>query len=460
MEHAISTSHYFDRALIDGEMRHRVRMVVNATGTIDSVDHNVPAQREDRRHAAGLAGMPNTHCHAHQYALAGRTERASNRDDNFWSWRDVMYRFVARMTPEQLHAVAAQLYVDMLKGGYTSVGEFHYVHHDRDGAPYSNIALMSEQLLAAAQLSGIGMTILPVLYRYGDFAKSTPSRHQRRFINDPDTYLRIVTQLQLAVRDNPLQQVGLAPHSLRAVSEEQITEMLANSPLTDTAPVHIHIAEQTREVDDAERVLGKRPVAFLLDHFDIDSRWCLIHATHMSELETEQLARTGAVAGLCPTTEANLGDGLFRTRQFRHHGGRVAVGSDSNVATDAAGELRLLEYVQRLRHRERNVLANEPGESTGERLLTMAQTAGAIALGQPVGSLAPGKRADFVTLNSDDPQLVARDRDVFDAYVFAAGARAVRDVYVAGHQVIDQGHHPQEEEIARAFRSALEETTP
>ncbi|MFK8014219.1 MAG: formimidoylglutamate deiminase [Gammaproteobacteria bacterium] len=460
MIHPVPAAHFFERALVDGEVCHNVRLLVNPSGFIDSVNANQTAHADDRRHAAGLAGMPNTHSHAHQYALAGRTERASEQDDNFWSWRTAMYRFVARMEPEQLQAVAAQLYVDLLKGGYTSVGEFHYVHHDRDGAPFSDIALMSEQLLAAAQAAGIGITVLPVLYRYGDFAKSAPSREQRRFINDPESYLRIVSALGTAVRDEPLQSVGLAPHSLRAVSPELLAEVLAGSPLGDDAPVHIHVAEQTREVADARRVLKKAPVEFLLDNFDVDRRWCLIHATHMSADETERLAQSGAVAGICPTTEANLGDGLFPTHRYCTHGGQLAVGSDSNVATDAVGELRLLEYVQRLKRRERNVLAGRPGASTGEQLLTRAQVGGAQALGQAVGSLSAGRRADFVTLNTDDPMLIAREQDVFDAYVFAAGARAVRDVYVAGQQVIDQGHHAKEDEILRAFRAALETATP
>lgn len=452
-------AHFFQRALLGPSLHHNVRLELDDTGTITTVAHDVAPQPHDQRHDLAVPGMPNVHSHAHQYALSGRTERSSSSGDNFWNWREAMYRLAERMTPEQFGSIAAQLYVDLLKGGYTSVGEFQYVHHDVDGAPYAQPALMSQRALDAAGQVGIGITILPVLYRYGDFNDVAPGREQRRFINSADSYLRIVDALAHVTETHPLQYTGMAPHSLRAVSRQLLTEVLSGSPLADTAPVHIHVAEQTREVDDAVRILGRRPVEYLFEHFDINARWCLVHATHMNDAETDALAASHAVAGLCPSTEANLGDGLFRARRYCKGGGLIAIGSDSNLVTDAAGELRLLEYGQRLTHRARNLLSGAPGNSTGQHLLHRCAQGGAQALGQPTGSLAVGARADFVTLDVDDPQLAARGDDMLDAYVFAAGARAVRDVFVAGRRVIHDGHHPHEDQILGACRDTLDHLT-
>ncbi len=456
----VHPSHFFRRALVGDALAYDVRLEVDDRGLIKTLTQGAEPQPDDQVHDIALPGMPNAHSHAHQYALAGRTEQASGNEDNFWSWREAMYRLAGRITPEQLHAITAQLYVDLLKGGYTCVGEFQYIHHDVDGAPYSENALMSQRILDAADQTGIGVTILPVLYRYGDFAQAAAARGQRRFINDVQSYLRIVESLASATRDKPLQRVGLAPHSLRAVSAPMLHDVLTGSPLPDTAPIHIHIAEQTKEVDDAKRVLKRRPVHYLLENFDVNARWCLVHATHMDDTETRALAACGAVVGLCPTTEANLGDGLFQARLYKECGGRIAIGSDSNIATDAAGELRLLEYVQRLRARERNVLATGTTASTGQSLLHAAARGGAQALAQPVGGLVVGARADFVTLDTDHPQLFARDHHLPDAYVFGAGAQAVHDVYVAGRRIIEAGHHPHEEDIAKAYRKAMRETAP
>jgi formimidoylglutamate deiminase len=455
----LHVSHFFQRALIGRTLRHGVRLDLDGDGTITAVACDAAPRPHDRCHDLALPGMPNVHSHAHQYALAGRTERSSDKGDNFWGWREAMYRFAGRMTPDQFRSIATQLYVDLLKGGYTSVGEFQYVHHNVDGAPYAEPALMSQQALLAAHEAGIGMTILPVLYRYSDFGDAAPTREQRRFVNTADSYLRIVAALADSVRDHPLQRVGLAPHSLRAVNGELLTRVLAGSPLPDEAPIHIHVAEQTREVDDATRVLRRRPVEYLFEHFDINTRWCLVHATHLTDAETDRLATSGAVAGLCPSTEANLGDGLFRALRYCRGGGQIAIGSDSNVATDAAGELRLLEYGQRLQHRARNLLAAAPGSSTGQDLLHRAQRGGARALAQPVGALTAGARADFITLKINDPQLTGRGDDMLDSYVFGAGARALRDVYVAGRRVIHDGHHAHEDRILKSCRDTLEELT-
>ncbi|MFK7888160.1 MAG: formimidoylglutamate deiminase [Gammaproteobacteria bacterium] len=454
---SVERAYFFERALLGRGVAHNVRIEVDEHGFIGRCETMSQAQATDTRYAAALPGMPNVHSHAHQYALAGRAERSSDQRDSFWTWREVMYRFALRMTPEQLGAVAAQLYVELLKGGYTSVGEFHYLHHDPAGAPYSDRGLMSRRLMQAAAQAGLGFTLLPVFYRYGDLGGAAANRNQRRFVNDADDYVSLLTSLTADIRANPLFALGMAPHSLRAVDKTGLQHILANSPLGDTAPIHIHIAEQQREVDDALEKLRRRPVQYLLENFDINQRWCLVHATHMEDSEVVALARSGAVAGICPTTEANLGDGVFRCPEYLRAGGRIAVGSDSNTAVEAAGELRLLEYAQRLTHQERNVLSGGDNVGVGVALHEAAARGGALALAQPVGQLATGLRADFVTLNTDDPLLCARDDDIFDAYIFAAGARAVDDVYVGGRVVLKNGHHAQEDTIAAACRAALRE---
>ena len=456
----VAATYHFDRALLGAVPSRRVRVAVDAQGRIAQVTSNAPPHASDRRYAVGLAGIPNAHSHAHQAAIAGRTEQRGDRDDTFWTWRAAMYRYALRMTPEQFLAVATALYVAMLKGGFTAVGEFHYLHHDVDGAPYAERALLARCVLTAAERAGLSVTLLPVLYRFADFGDVAAGRDQRRFVNDIDGYLRIVDDAARAARDTPNARVGLAPHSLRAVNADALRAILARSPLADDAPVHVHIAEQQSEVDTALAALGRRPVAYLLEQFDVNERWCLVHATHTSDDEIDALARSRAVVALCPSTEANLGDGLFDAARFVQRGGHIAVGSDSNLITDAADELRWLEYGQRLRLRQRNVLAPRNGSGTGCTLLDLAQGGGAQALGQPAGELTPGRRADFITLATDTFELAGRDDDVFDAYVFSAGRRAVQDVYIAGRRVIADGHHPEEDAINSAARRALKELTP
>jgi formimidoylglutamate deiminase len=412
------------------------------------------AQAGDIELAAGpvLPGMPNLHSHAFQRAMAGLGEHAANAEDSFWTWRELMYRFVARLEPRQIEAIATLLYIEMLKAGYTAVGEFHYLHHQPDGAPYADRAETGKRMLRAAEAAGIGITLLPVLYGYGGFGGQPAGDGQRRFLNDPDGVLEIVAGLEAALGDDPRGTVGLAPHSLRAVTPETLSAALDG--LSARAPVHIHVAEQTREVEDCMAWSGARPVRWLLDHAPVEPRWCLVHATHMEPDETADLAASGAVAGLCPTTEANLGDGLFDGPGYWAAGGVWGIGSDSHVSVSPIEELRWLEYGQRLRDRRRNVLRGRaPG--IGAQLFRDALEGGARALGRPIGRLAPGFRADFLVLERDLPTLVGLEDDaLLDALVFAGNRNPVRDVAVGGRWVVRDGHHPAEAGALQHFAAA------
>jgi len=332
-------------------------------GKIASVEIGVEAKTGDERYEVIVAGMPNLHSHAFQYGMAGLAERRGPSADSFWSWREIMYKFALTMTPEQAEAVALRLYVDMLEAGFTRVGEFHYLHHDRDGTPYSNISEMADRIVSAAQTAGIGLTLLPVLYAHSSFGGADPNEGQRRFINDQQSFARLIEGCERALSGFDGAVLGVAPHSLRAVTPDELT--FAAKLLPD-APVHIHIAEQVKEVEDCIAWSGQRPVEWLLDHQELSSRWCLIHATHMTDAETVRMAEAGAIAGLCPVTEANLGDGTFNAAAFAAASGKFGIGSDSNVLIGIGDELRQYEYSQRLLHRARNVLAKNEG-STGRQ---------------------------------------------------------------------------------------------
>ncbi|RUW66311.1 formimidoylglutamate deiminase, partial [Mesorhizobium sp. M2A.F.Ca.ET.067.02.1.1] len=379
------TAIFAEQALLPGGWQGNVRIAFEG-GRISTVEIGDVARAGDERHAIVLPGMPNLHSHAFQRGMAGLAELRGPSADSFWSWREVMYRFALSMTPDQVEAVAAQLYVEMLEAGFSRVGEFHYLHHDRDGQPYANVAEMAERIAAAAGKSGIGLTLLPVFYAHSAFGGAAPNEGQRRFINDVERFGRLLEKAREAVR--PLEQavVGVAPHSLRAATPDELNSVAAMSP---NNPIHIHVAEQVKEVEDCVAWSGKRPVEFLLANAKVDERWCLIHATHMTEAETIAMARTGAIAGLCPITEANLGDGTFAAPLFVEHGGRFGVGSDSNVLIGLPDELRQLEYSQRLAHRARNVLAR-PGGSNGRALFDAALDGGSQALGAGPSQIAAG----------------------------------------------------------------------
>lgn len=411
-----------------------------------------------------LPGMPNLHSHAFQRAMAGLAERSGPAQDSFWTWRETMYRFAAKLTPEDVEAVAGQLYAEMLEAGFTSVAEFHYLHHQPGGAPYADPAELSRRILAAADTTGIGLTHLPVLYRYGGFGGVEPQERQRRFLHDAEAYARLLQALAPQLQNRSDRRLGIAPHSLRAVTPELLRDGIsALDGIDRAAPIHIHIAEQTAEVEDCLKWSGKRPVQWLLDQGIVDRRWCLVHATHLDTAETRRLAGSKAVAGLCPTTEANLGDGIFPAVDYMAAGGRIGIGSDSHISVSVADDLRLLEYGQRLLHRSRTVLAGGADRSTGRRLYETALKGGAQALGQPMGAIAPGHRADFVLLDRDAPCMSSRNGDMaLDAWIFSNQARsAIREVYVAGNRVVENGRHIRSEDLAarhaRALRRLLEE---
>ena len=425
--------------------------IVSQGGTLIEVTEGASAEPGDTALAIALPGLGNLHSHAFQRGMAGLTEIGGNSGDSFWSWRELMYRFLAHLQPDAMQAIAEQAYVEMLESGFTRVGEFHYLHHGPDGAPYANRAEMAERIAAAAHSSGIGLTLLPVFYAHADFGGAPPNPAQRRLIHDVDGFAELLQGCTRALKDLDDAVLGLAPHSLRAVTGEELAALL---PL-NAGPVHIHIAEQTREVDACVAWSGLRPVQWLYEHVPVDARWCLVHATHITEAELQQIVASRAVAGLCPITEANLGDGLFPMQAFARAGGRFGVGSDSNVLIDAAEELRLLEYGQRLQLRGRNVLAPGDGQSTGRWLYEQSLRGAAQVLGVATG-LQAGAPADLVELDPDHPALIARDGDaLLDSWVFAARNGAVRSVWRQGRQLVRDGRHPQREAVAARFAAAL-----
>ncbi|WP_188983165.1 formimidoylglutamate deiminase [Pseudomonas matsuisoli] len=448
-------------ALLPDGWRRNVLFAWSAAGDLTAVSVDAtPPKGTPIAPGLVLGGMPNLHSHTFQRAMAGLTETLGDPADSFWSWRTLMYRFAQRLQPHHLQAIGRHLYIEMLKAGYTSVCEFHYVHHGADGQPYANPAELSLRVVRAAADVGIGMTLLPVLYQYGGFGGAEPLPHQRRFINSPEWILSLRQQLEKAMPQNGNLRYGVAPHSLRAVSEDSLSRLIEGLDAQDArAPVHIHIAEQTREVDDCLAVLGQRPVAWLMDRHALDDRWCLVHATHMDDREYAALARTGATVGLCPTTEANLGDGLFDAQRFLAADGRWGVGSDSNVAVNPWSELRLLEYGQRLLHRRRNVLASPVAPVVADRLFSQAVNGGAAATGRPVAGLKVGQRADLVIIDPEAPNVdSANPARLLSSLVFCEhGGQPVRDVFVGGRRVIENGRHALEEYALQGYRAALVE---
>jgi len=440
-------------ALTPEGWRTDVRLTIE-DGRFADVLSGVAAQPDAERHAIAIPGMPNLHSHAFQRAMAGRAETRGRSPDSFWTWRDWMYRLALALTPDQVEAVASQLYVEMLEAGFTRVGEFHYLHHDRDGRPYAAIAEMATRIAAAARESGIGLTLLPVFYAHANFGAAAPTDGQRRFICDVDGFARLLEECRRAVKALDGANVGVAPHSLRAVTPDELAAVCA---MAGDGPIHIHAAEQVKEVEDSLAWSGARPVAWLLDNAPVDARWCLIHATHLDARETEALARTRAVAGLCPVTEANLGDGVFNGPAFAASGGRFGIGTDSNVRVAVADELRQLEYAQRLTHRARNVMA-EAGGSTGRALFDAARGGGAAALRVERGGIMPGAPADLVTLNATHPGFAGRAQDgLLDAWIFGAAATAVDCVWVRGRKLVEAGRHGRRDAIAARFRAVAAE---
>jgi formimidoylglutamate deiminase len=445
-----------DDALLPTGWARNVAVDVDADGVITRVETDVRALAAATRTAGPLIpGMPNLHSHAFQRALAGRTGRASSgasATDSFWTWRAAMYAFLDRVDPDAFEAIAAQSYVEMVKAGYTAVAEFHYVHQDPRGWAYANPAELAQRILAAAQRASIALTLLPVFYAHSGFGGAPPTPGQRRFLHTPDSYARLVSDLaaDVAARGYVL---GVAPHSLRAATPDELAVVVTLAPAD--GPIHIHAAEQVQEVSDCVAALGCRPVEWLLRNARIDARWCIVHATHMTTEEYQRLAASGAVAGLAPTTEADLGDGVFPARGYVERGGALGIGSDSNTLIDPYIELRQLEYSQRLFRLERNVLARRD-VPVGQFLYSLAAGGGARAIAQPTGAIARGCRADLVVLNTDDPALASQPvDDILDAAIFGPCRQPVRDVMVGGRWVVRDGQHPEERAVLASYRAAL-----
>ena len=425
-----------------------IRFDVGTHGDIARESHGGTTQQRV------LPGIANLHSHAFQRAMAGMAERQTDPRDSFWTWRDTMYRFAARFTPESLYAVAAQLYAEMLAAGYTTVCEFHYLHHAPDGRPYADPAAMSQALVQAAHDTGIRLTLLPVLYMTGGFDGRPLGERQKRFGHDVESYLRLLDGLR-AERSGDMVRIGCALHSLRAVPEAAMREVLAALPADSR--VHIHIAEQTGEVDECVAIRGARPVQWLLDNAEVDARWTLVHATHLDDAELKGIAASGATVAICPTTEANLGDGLFPLRYYLDAGGRWGIGSDSQVSVSPVEELRWLEYGQRLASHRRNIAVTDHSPSVGDTLLGAVEASAAASTGHAIGSLAEGEFADALVLDVAAPQFAgATDADATDRWVFAGNQNLVRETWVNGRCVVENGRHFHADAIATHYCAQVE----
>jgi formimidoylglutamate deiminase len=446
---------WFESALLPAGWSRDVRLTA-ADGRIERVLTGVPPGADDERHGIAVPGLANLHSHAFQRGLAGLTERRGNGGDSFWTWRELMYRFLERVGPEELEALAALAFAEMLEGGFTRVGEFHYLHHDRDGRPFADPGELAARLAAAAARTGIGLTLLPTLYAHGGFGGAPPGERQRRFLNDPERFARIVEASRRIAGALPGACVGVAAHSLRAVTPPELAQVVA---LARGSVIHIHVAEQLREVDDCLAWSGRRPVQWLLENAPVDERWCLVHATHATASELQGVASRGAVVGLCPVTESSLGDGIFSAAAFLAAGGRSGIGTDSNIRIDAAEELRTLEYSQRLAQRARNVLAAAPGASTGRSLFDAALAGGSAALreaGPEPAGLVAGASLDVVSLARDHPALIGRHGDeTLDSWIFAGDRGLIDCVWRAGVKLVSGGRHRDRAGVQARYAEAL-----
>ncbi len=437
-------------ALLGSEWVHNLRVEIE-DGRIAALKSGTEPKPEDTRVDVLLPALANLHSHAFQRAMAGMTETRVAGRESFWTWRTLMYRFLDRLTPAQIEAIAALVYMEMQEAGYAAVGEFHYVHHQPGGTPYAQLSELSQRIFLAASQTGIGLTHLPVLYTYGGVAQEPLTGGQLRFGNDVERFLQLVEDCK-SLMPYADSQIGIAPHSLRATSPDDLRQVLNATP---RGPVHIHISEQEKEVTDVEAALGQRPVDWLLSNLDVNERWCLIHATHMTDDETRALARSGAVAGLCPITEANLGDGIFNGAVYNEQGGAFGVGSDSNVRISLPEELRTLEYSQRLRDKARTVLVRGEG-SVGQTLYTGAARGGAQALGRDAGEIAIGHLADLVAIDRSHPTLCTlRDDQLIDGLSFAAPDGTVTDLWSAGRHQVRGGQHIARDAILNNYRAAM-----
>lgn len=425
-------------------------------GVISKIDSGSAEQTEHVLETV-IPGMVNCHSHAFQRAFAGFSEQGSEGKDSFWTWRSIMYRFLEQLTVEDAELIATQLYIEMLKSGYTRVAEFHYLHHNTQGNCYEKLGEMAKALFNASHQSGLGLTMLPVLYQYSGFGEQAPNHGQRRFINSTEQFNQLVSVCAELSKSTPNTNVGIAPHSLRATGKDAMVSAIAHvRSIDDKAPIHIHIAEQQKEVDDCLAHYGKRPVQWLLDNLDVDEHWCLIHATHIDDNELAGMVQTGAIAGICPTTEANLGDGIFPTTEFMAQNGTIAIGSDSHISVNPVEELRLLEYAQRLIKQQRAILATNETPSVGLNLWQKASLGGAQSTSSNTGELAVGKQADLLVLDQNKLNCFATGEQYnLDSLIFASQTNCIKDVMVNGEWVIQDHTHALEADIQKRFSQLL-----
>ncbi len=446
---------FAEKALLDtGWASDQLLTIEN--GVITQITQGI-ADDADKVVSTIIPGMVNCHSHAFQRAFAGFSEQGSEGKDSFWTWRNIMYQFLEQLSVEDAQLIATQLYIEMLKSGYTRVAEFHYLHHDNQGAPHTELEAMANAIFQASNASGIGLTMLPVLYQFSGFGEQTPNHGQRRFINSTAQFNELVSACAELAKRTPNTNVGIAPHSLRAVNKQGLIDAVNHvRSLDDKAPIHIHIAEQQKEVEDCLAHYQKRPVQWLLDNVNIDKHWCLIHATHIDESELNGMVETGAIAGICPTTEANLGDGIFPTTEFMAKQGTIAVGSDSHISVNPVEELRLLEYAQRLIKQQRAILATTKTPSVGLNLWQQAAKGGAQSTSSNTGELAVGKQADIVVLDQDKLNCFATgEKYSLDSLIFASQNNCIKDVMVNGQWVIEDHQHPLEQDIQNRFSDLL-----
>ena len=452
----MSMTLHCESALLPAGWANQVSVTFDANGRITAVTEST--KPDDRALQLNgrvlLPAMANLHSHTFQRAMAGLTEqRGPDVQDSFWTWRSLMYRFLLALDPNDVEAIAAQAFVEMLESGYASVAEFHYVHHRPDGGDYDDIAETSSRVASAAKATGIGLTHLPVMYNQGGADGSALADGQCRFGCDLDRFQKLAEAAanHLTTLPNDCRS-GIAPHSLRAVAMEDLTRLVEGF---EKQPIHIHIAEQTAEIGQIQQIFGIRPVELLFDRVDVDNRWCLIHATHMSAKETQALAKSGAVAGLCPITEANLGDGVFNGLDYHRLNGEFGIGTDSNVCISLIEELRQLEYSQRLHHRQRVIMANSD-KSTGRTLFECTLEGGAKALGRQTGAIAVGNFADLVALDKDNLALAGAKGDrLLDRWMFAGNQNLITDVWSAGRHIVQYGRHISRYRIEQTYRKSL-----
>jgi len=451
------TNLFFNSAFLSSGWETSVKITVSEDGWIQEITPGASLDGCENVPGIAVPGVPNLHSHAFQRAMAGLAERGTSKLDTFWSWRERMYAFLERLSPEDVEAIATQLYVELLRHGFTSVTEFHYLRNNIDGTTYEDPVEMGRRILSAANQAGIGTTLLPVLYRSSDFGNEPPAPEQKRFVTDVDHLIADLATLRASAANNPQYRIGLAIHSLRAVAPEDLGHAVSSfRDIDNEGPIHIHVAEQTREVNDCVAWSGARPVEWLLTNAPVDKHWCTIHATHMTVGEATALAASGAVVGLCPTTEANLGDGLFPFEDYAGGQGNWGVGTDSHVSVSPIAELRLLEYGQRIARQERNIAAGAQDRSTGRALLEHAWAGGSQASGRSTRGIEVGQRGDILSLDENHPALVGRAGDeILDSWIFSGENTPVQNVMVGGKWVIRDGHHKREEEILNNYATVL-----